>query len=473
MSTNVREVGINEWDNATTYPIDAIVYVASGTELSIYESLQAANLNKDPETETDWWVFRSITYEEYDVGTTYAKDVYVIDAENHLVYQSQQAANTGNALTDTDWWLEATYTEPWKVFDAKIGSQAESTKNINYQIEPGVVEAISFFNLEAGSVSVAMTYLESTSSELITDTTDLTDISWNNSYITVSGNELTIGVQTNAYVYTTITTTGESAYRLSITAKKGTSTDARYAIRDVTNSIWIDRGSYFDKINSSDFTEVNIEFFAPAGCTEVRVYPHRGDDINDFSGTLYINEVSAKELEVVYDETIDLISTENVIDGYTYCFSPILTSSETFLIDLPPYATARIHIDIDVYEEYESVSCGEIVLGRLREFGATQDGAGFEVKDFSRKTTDSFGNYSITERAFSKRISMDVLVNNALLTYLKKTLEDYRAKPVVCVPTEATDLAGPFLTYGYYRTAKTVVPYPNHSILTIEWEGLT
>ena len=54
-----------------------------------------------------------------------------------------------------------------------------------------------------------------------------------------------------------------------------------------------------------------------------------------------------------------------------------------------------------------------------------------------------------------------------------KTLEEIRATPVVCIPTETTDLAGPFLTYGYYKSARTVVTYPEFAILTIEWEGLT
>jgi hypothetical protein len=132
-----------------------------------------------------------------------------------------------------------------------------------------------------------------------------------------------------------------------------------------------------------------------------------------------------------------------------------------------------LRITIKAGSDTETAKCGEIVLGRVREFGSTQYGAGFEIIDYSRKDVDDFGNFFVVERAFSKRIPMDVVIDNYIIGYLKHTLEDFRATPVVCVPTEASNLAGPLSIYGYYRTVRTVVNYPNHSILTIEWEGLT
>jgi hypothetical protein len=337
-STDVDETIATEWSGGSTYADGDFVYVADGTQRDIYESLQGSNTNKDPETETLWWVYRSTTYDEYAGGTTYALSDWVIDATNHKIYESQQAANTGNALTDTDWWLEVGATEPWKAFDAKVGSQVERSGTIYYELTPGSVEGIALFNLDASSIDI-----------VLTDSVD-----------------------------------GE-----------------------------------------------------------------------------------------VYNETIELISTDNVVDGYTYCFSPILFTRAVVVTDLPPYASATLEIIINADADSTVAKCGEIVMGRVIEFGVTRYGAGFEIVDYSRKAVDAYGNYSVTERAFSKRVPLDIIIDNAAIAYLKRTLEDYRATPVVCVPTEAPDLAGPFLTYGYYRTARVVVPYPNHSILTIEWEGLT
>lgn len=336
--TNVDETISTEWNSGGTYDEGEFVYVATGTQRDIYESLQDLNTNKDPETETDWWVFRSTTYDEYGSGETYVTGDTVIDATNHFKYESLADGNTGNALTDTTKWLNTGSTNPWTVFDAKVGSQTERTGSIYYKLTPGMIEGASFFNLEASSIDIVLT----------------------------------------------------------------------------------------DSVEG-----------------------------------------------IVYSQTIDLISTSNIVDGYTYCFSPFMVTKATAKTDLPPYGSATLEITINAEDDTATAKCGEIVLGRVREFGGTQYGAGFEIIDYSRKAVDDFGNYSVTERAFSKRIPMDVVIPNSIIGYLKQTLEDYRATPVVCIPTEVETLQGPFLTYGYYQRAKTVVPYPNHSILTIEWEGLT
>jgi hypothetical protein len=377
VSTNVDEEipsSLGEWNSGVTYDKGDFVYVivdpdtaGDGTEFSIYESLQGTNLNKDPETETDWWVFRSTTYAEYDAGETYDEGDIVIDASTHIKYESLQAANTGNApASSPTWWLSLGATNSWAVFDEKVGTQTERTNSIYYELEPGLIEGIAFFNLEANSIRVQ--YFDST----------------------------------------------EYSSRIA--------EDSDYRITE-----------------SSDYripeTAIAVE---------------------------------------TYSETIELINTDNVFDGYSYCFAPILTTKNTAITDLPPYSGAStLLITIDAGGDDETAKCGEIVFGRIREFGSTQYNAGFEIIDYSRKTVDDFGNFSVTERAFSKRVPMDVILSNQLLSYLKQTLEEYRATPVVCIPTEVEDLVGPFLLYGYYRTARVVVSYPSYSVLTIEWEGLT
>lgn len=175
----------------------------------------------------------------------------------------------------------------------------------------------------------------------------------------------------------------------------------------------------------------------------------------------------------VYNETIDLILTENVTDMYDYFFAPILTKKAIVKTDLPPYGDASIQITINTGTPTDIAKVGEIVVGTVRNLGCTRYGLGFDIIDYSIKEADEWGNYQVTERAFSKRVPMDVRVENVYLEYLKQTLEDYRATPVVCIPTEAENLTGPLSTYGFYKSAKTIVAYLNHSILTIEWESLT
>jgi len=180
---------------------------------------------------------------------------------------------------------------------------------------------------------------------------------------------------------------------------------------------------------------------------------------------------------IVYDETIDLISTDNVYDGYTYCFSEFITTQNIIrnmvATDIPPYGSATLDITLTGADDTTTVKCGEIVFGPVTESGITQYNAGFEIIDYSRKEADAYGDFEIIERAFSKRVTADLVIQNALLPYLKTVLENIRATPVVWILTEDTNLADPFLTYGFYKNFKVVVPYPDYCTATLEIEGLT
>lgn len=55
-----------------------------------------------------WYQFIYIAAPNYAGGTSYAKYDIVYDPTSFVLYQSQQAANIGHALTLTAWWLPVT-----------------------------------------------------------------------------------------------------------------------------------------------------------------------------------------------------------------------------------------------------------------------------------------------------------------------------------------------------------------------------
>ena len=59
-----------------------------------------------------------------------------------------------------------------------------------------------------------------------------------------------------------------------------------------------------------------------------------------------------------------------------------------------------------------TVSCGTMALGQTRNLGGTIYGAQGGIQDYSRKETDEFGNYTLVERAYAKRISYRVVREN-------------------------------------------------------------
>lgn len=174
----------------------------------------------------------------------------------------------------------------------------------------------------------------------------------------------------------------------------------------------------------------------------------------------------------VYNETIGLLSTDNVYDGYTYCFAPFLYDSHIVKTDIPPYPNASITIQV-TQETGQTAEVGEIVVGESMEIGTTLYGADVGIQDYSRKERDIFGNFDILERAFSKRANYPIVVENGLINSLIRVLSQIRATPVVWVGTEIDDCASAFLVYGYYRDFSVVVPHPAYAECNLEIEGLT
>lgn len=170
----------------------------------------------------------------------------------------------------------------------------------------------------------------------------------------------------------------------------------------------------------------------------------------------------------VYDRTFEMILTTNVIDGYTYCFEPIIRKTDLVVTDLPPYPSIEYTVTIDF--QGEDAKIGEFVIGLSRFLGTTMYSPRVGVLDYSRKEVDSFGNYSVLERAFSKRLSCDLIVDNSLIDETNRLLAFYRATPVVWI---GSDLYSSMLIYGFYKSFDIIIPQPTVSQCSLEIEGLT
>lgn len=171
---------------------------------------------------------------------------------------------------------------------------------------------------------------------------------------------------------------------------------------------------------------------------------------------------------VVYDVTIDLTSSSGIMDWYAYFFTPIIRVADLVLTDLPPYANPSIAVTISALGE--TVACGALILGKFFDIGETQYGAKVGIIDYSVKTVDAFGNYTILERAFSKRGTFDLLVDNTAIDALHEFLTSRRA--IATVYAGAETYASTFV-YGFYRNFDINIVYPSKSICSLEIEGLT
>lgn len=192
--------------------------------------------------------------------------------------------------------------------------------------------------------------------------------------------------------------------------------------------------------------------------------------------SIAILNVDATELQItmtdpsegeVYNTTIDLIATSNVIDAYTYCFEPILQTTDVVLFDLPPYSAATLVITLS---SEGTVKCGAIIMGLQYNLGTTLRSSRIGITDYSTKEVDAWGNYQIVPRAYARRGSYEISIPNDKVDEIYRVLAQYRSTAVVWVGIPGKSAT---YSYGYYRDYEMLSEGQTRSEYMIELLGLT
>ena len=176
---------------------------------------------------------------------------------------------------------------------------------------------------------------------------------------------------------------------------------------------------------------------------------------------------------VVYDQTKQLNSTLGIRNWYTYFYTPIDKKTDVVFENLPLYATATIDIYVNNIGSVAAV--GQAVLGKVRDISYTkkgvEQGAKLSIQDYSLKQPDSFGNYYVKERAFSKKANYTVYVNGSEVDSIINLLTKRRALPTLYIG--GADY-GSSIIYGFYKSFEIDIAYIGMpAVCSIEIEGLT
>lgn len=179
--------------------------------------------------------------------------------------------------------------------------------------------------------------------------------------------------------------------------------------------------------------------------------------------------VTMRDLDstIVYTHEEQLIRTDNVYDWWTYFFAPIERKKDVVLTDLPIYYLSTIELQID-YPGADA-KCGAFIVGLFQSAGFTEYGMKLGIRDYSIKTADEFGNYVITERKFSKTMTLTTEIDSSQIDSLKYKFDDLRATPIVYIG--ATEYASSYV-YGFYKDIYTIAQYPKNAVINVEIEGL-
>ena len=139
---------------------------------------------------------------------------------------------------------------------------------------------------------------EPASRNLVTYSEDFSDASWTKSgsvvltpniVISPDGTQNAFEVNFNdalPFLFSQANVIAEKDYTFSFYIKKGTSTNLKYRLRDITNSFdIISPTSYFSEILSDKWTRIQVTFTTPLNCNTLRFYPFSD---NGSLGTAYI-----------------------------------------------------------------------------------------------------------------------------------------------------------------------------------------
>lgn len=172
--------------------------------------------------------------------------------------------------------------------------------------------------------------------------------------------------------------------------------------------------------------------------------------------------------DVIYTASLEPIGSQEDCDNYYDYFFEAITRRRTLVIaDLPPYAEAEITITATGLGE---ISIGSLVVGAMYQLGSTLAGTSVGIVDYSRKDVDEFGAITVVERAYSKRMSVPLLLRTVNLDVATQRLARVRAKPVVWIASERLDAT---VVYGFVKDWSVDIPGMNVSTCSIEIEGLT
>lgn len=167
-------------------------------------------------------------------------------------------------------------------------------------------------------------------------------------------------------------------------------------------------------------------------------------------------------------------------DWYDYFFAENVFLNDAIFENIAPALAEDLYIRIYFYPAERSagfpgetfvMSVGSIVLGKSITLGQTQMGPRAGIVDYSRKETDQFGTTTFVKRAFSKRASYSVFAANSDLNRIFSLLSSLRAEPCLWIGT-SEEVYGPLNVFGYYKDFNIDIQYVNHSLISIDVEGL-
>lgn len=151
--------------------------------------------------------------------------------------------------------------------------------------------------------------------------------------------------------------------------------------------------------------------------------------------------------------------------GYDRAKAPPASPGVVTFLDLP-LTTDPITVTIS---SASGASVGTMLVGRLVGLGVTEAGPSAGITDYSKKEADDFGDVTIVERAWAKRMGLRAMLSTSAVDLVVQRLAAVRAQPCLWIGDETLEV---LTVYGFYKDFSVTVG-ENVSTLDLTVEGLS
>lgn len=171
---------------------------------------------------------------------------------------------------------------------------------------------------------------------------------------------------------------------------------------------------------------------------------------------------------VIYSKTVVLDGTM-ITSFYEWFYTDFAQLTDLVLTDLPVHFVSN-ELTVTITGS-SNVSCGVCHFGEVLQIGNTEAGASVGIVDYSTKSVDAFGNYTITKRAFSKRSDIKLVTEAGQFNRIFRALASVRSTPCIYIGTKAPGFE-PLIVYGFYKDFSIDVVYRSIHLCNLSIEGL-
>jgi hypothetical protein len=183
------------------------------------------------------------------------------------------------------------------------------------------------------------------------------------------------------------------------------------------------------------------------------------------AGNVYSEYIVLEASEVILWQSGTVWSVDEEWQGGSF---DELVEKVALRIDLPSYPNASITVTIS--SSGATAKCGVFIIGTYKDLGETKYSPSFGIIDYSIKEADDFGNYTVLERAFSKKVSASFFMGTSEHESVLRFLTHYRATALLWILSEDFNTT---LAYGFYKNFTMTIPYITMTEAEIDIEGLT